>query len=251
MNENLSISHNAFAQLLKRRHKDDESLQQQELIDSLESVSIEQFKNHSKLRKSLRKALRANGIELALAASVGPLVAASDDVEETLPAGDAETNEQLLQQSAALSGNHPLPHEAIYRIKDPTARGGHKLIVSVPIAELTGEQASKHVCPLGNHYLLTFTCIIKINTRRFPLRVRPHPARKGVRDRGRGSPSRHVRRPACHQGGLQAHNRAQTSAARALSSTRAPYRRRRHVQQPVSRLGRQERASHDAARAVA
>lgn len=109
MNENLSISHNAFAQLLKRRHKDDESLQQQELIDSLESVSIEQFKNHSKLRKSLRKALRANGIELALAASVGPLVAASDDVEETLPAGDAETNEQLLQQSAALSGNHPCP----------------------------------------------------------------------------------------------------------------------------------------------
>ena len=153
MTENLAVSYSAFEALSTRRRCGDPSLQQQELISTLQRVSIEQFKKDSRLRKTLRKVLRANGIELALAPSVKPVPLLADVAAEVPVEGQ---NEQLLQQT----GGQAMPHETVYRIRDDSAQGGQTLIVSVPLTELPGEPVTATVTWKRENYPIHLSMLI-------------------------------------------------------------------------------------------
>ena len=117
---NITIKHRKLNKRLSTTHITDED------VFKFSQYSIDDYRNDSKLRKGLRKILKANGIEIEQIPSVG--ITAIDDRNEVI--------ESKKPSDIWLNNEYQPRENSVYRINE---NGKEKLIISIPVAEIEGD----------------------------------------------------------------------------------------------------------------
>lgn len=97
-----------------------------DVIFKFSKYTLDDYRNDSKLRKGLRKILKANGIEMEQIPSIG----------KTIVDNDNETIESKKPSDIWLQGLYKPTENSVYRINE---NGKDKLIITVPVAEIDGD----------------------------------------------------------------------------------------------------------------
>ena len=96
-------------------------------ILAFSKYKLEDYSNNSKLRKALRKILKANGIEIEQIPCIGNSMIITDEY----------ITEPKKPSNIWLQGLYKPPENSIYRIIDNN--GKEKLIIAIPVAEIDGD----------------------------------------------------------------------------------------------------------------
>lgn len=117
---NIIISHKKLNKRLSTSNITDED------IFKFSQYSIEDYRNDSKLRKGLRKILKANGIDFEKIPSIG-----TTDVDE-----HNEVTETKRPSDIWLNNLYQPAQNSVYRLNE---NGKEKLIIAIPVAEIEGD----------------------------------------------------------------------------------------------------------------